>query len=110
MNTRLMPLAFPSVCPAPVTAKELFRVRFQRALRSCVRRQFSVAECFGVIWLETLEEVALTEPEQSDLYEELIAWAKSSLFPEVIQGHSPGLFTGQPALNQGCPGAARQGG
>ncbi len=72
---------------------ERFRVRFQRALRSCVRRRFSVAECFGVIWLETLEEIALTDEQQSELYEELIHWAKFRLFPEVIHSHSPELFT-----------------
>jgi hypothetical protein len=49
-----------------------------------VRRRFSVAECFGVIWEETLEEVALTEAEQSKLYDELIHWAKERLFADII--------------------------
>src|SRR5690242_14766241 len=58
-------------------SKELFRARFQRALRSCVRRHFSVPECFGLIWLETLEEIALSDEDQCELYDELIDWAKS---------------------------------
>jgi len=84
MRTGLMPYAAVPNAPAPVSAKELFRARFQRSLRNCVRRRFSVAECFGVIWLETLEEISLPDDEQADLYEELIHWAKHRLFPEVI--------------------------
>ena len=64
---------------APLSGTESFRLRFQRSLRCCVRRQFSVAECFGLIWLETLEEVPLSEDEQAELYEELIDWAKYKL-------------------------------
>ena len=56
--------------------KELFRDRFQQSLRSCVRRGFSVEEAFGMIWEETWEEVAVTEEEQSELFDELIDWAK----------------------------------
>ncbi len=78
---------------APARPKELFRARFQRALRNCVRRRFSVAECFGMIWVETSEEIALTDQEQSELYEELLAWAKNSLLGEFIHCHSPELFT-----------------
>lgn len=84
MRTGLMqPAPAPNPC-APMGAKARFRAHFQRALRSCVRRRFSVAECFGVIWLETLEEVALTDGEQSELYEELIQWAKHRLVPDVL--------------------------
>jgi hypothetical protein len=60
-----------------VSRKERFRQRFQRSLRSCVRRGFSVEESFGMIWVETWEELALTEHEQSELYDELINWAKN---------------------------------
>jgi hypothetical protein len=56
--------------------KEQFRQKFQRSLRSCVRRGFSVEESFGMIWVETWEEIALTEREQAELYDELINWAK----------------------------------
>ena len=63
-----------------LTRKEQFRLKFQRSLHSCVRRGFSIEECFGLIWEETWEEVALSEREQSELYEELIAWAKNGAF------------------------------
>jgi hypothetical protein len=63
--------------------KDRFRDKFQRSLRSCIRRGFTVEESFGMIWVETWEEVALTEEEQSALYDELIRWAKTSLLAEV---------------------------
>jgi hypothetical protein len=71
-------------------AKELFRAQFQRALRSCVRRRFSVAECFGVIWMETLEEIPLSELEQTEIYQELMTWANAESLP---RSYSPS-FTG----------------
>jgi hypothetical protein len=55
---------------------ERFRQKFQRSLRSCVHRGFSVEESFGMIWVETWEEVAVTEEEQSALFDELIDWAR----------------------------------
>ena len=77
-------VAFPNISFVPAALrpgrKEQFRQKFQRSLRTCVRRGFSVEESFGMIWEETWEEVALTEREQSELYEELIAWAKSEAF------------------------------
>jgi hypothetical protein len=111
MRTGLMQSASNPGPGAPVSAQELFRARFQRSLRNCVRRRFSVAECFGVIWLETLEEVALTEPDQAELYDELIHWAKDRLFAEVIHSSSRPLFAiamdefkGFPdGLNPSCP-------
>jgi hypothetical protein len=81
MRTGLMQSASSASRGAPLSAKELFRARFERSLRSCLRRHFSIAECFGVIWLETLEEVALSDRDQSELYEELIDWAKYLVFP-----------------------------
>ena len=63
-----------------LSRKEQFRQKFQRSLRCCVRRGFSVEESFGMIWVETWEEVALSELEQSELYEELIDWAKKEPF------------------------------
>jgi hypothetical protein len=56
-----------------------------------------------VIWLETLDEVALTEPEQAELYDELIHWAKERLFPEVIHASSRPLFTVGTAAFRGFP-------
>jgi hypothetical protein len=68
------------VRPIVPSAKEQFRLKFQRSLRGCVRRGFSVEESFGMIWEETWEEVALSEREQAELYEELIDWAKKEAF------------------------------
>ena len=67
---------------------EEFREKFQRSMRSCVRRGFTVEESFGMIWVETWEEIALTEEEQSLLYDELIRWAKSS-FRRSNSGDTP---------------------
>ena len=104
-------LANPSrLRPSPsVAIPELFRARFQRSLRNCVRRRFSVAECFGVIWLETLEEVPLTEGQQAELYDELIHWAKHTLFREVIDRYSLTLFTDRCTETHGAPGKSAQG-
>ena len=64
--------------PRTGTEKERFREKFQRSMRSCIRRGFSVEESFGMIWVETWEEVAVTEEEQSALFDELIAWARNT--------------------------------
>ena len=63
--------------------QELFQKRFQSSVRRCVRRGFSVAECFGLIWLETLEELSLSDREQFDLYDGLLHWAKMKLTREL---------------------------
>ena len=63
--------------------KERFRDKFQRSLRSCIRKGFTLEESFGMIWVETWEEVAVTDEEQSALYDELIRWAKNSFSKEV---------------------------
>jgi hypothetical protein len=62
------------------SAKARFRECFQRSLRSCLRRGFSVEESFGMIWVETWEEISLSEQEQAELYDELIGWAKKCSF------------------------------
>lgn len=66
---------FGSVVPARECQEE-FRDQFRRSLRKCVQMGFSVEECFGVIWEETLERTNLPESEHARLYTELIAWAK----------------------------------
>jgi hypothetical protein len=33
-----------------------------------------------MIWVETWEEISLSEAEQSELYDELIGWAKKCAF------------------------------
>lgn len=78
MNTALTQ-SFPSTIQAfgSNTRKELFRHKFQRSLRACLRRGFSLEESFGMIWVETWEEISLSESEQGELYEELIKWAKN---------------------------------
>ena len=63
--------------------KDRFRDKFQRSLRSCIRKGFTVEDTFGTIWVETWEEIAITEEEQSELYEELIRWAKTLLAAEA---------------------------
>ncbi|MBI4662455.1 MAG: hypothetical protein HY735_26865 [Verrucomicrobia bacterium] len=62
-----------------VTARgnqEHFRREFQRALTKCVAKGFSVEECFGAVWEETLEQTELPESQQAKLYDQLIDWAK----------------------------------
>ena len=64
-------------------AREQFRTRFQHALTGCLRKGFLLEESFGLIWEETLDEVALSENEQRALYEELLLWVKSH--PHLIR-------------------------
>ena len=63
-------------CARSGSEMERFREKFQRSFRACVRRGFSAEESFGMIWVETWEEVAVTEQEQSLLFDELIGWAR----------------------------------
>ena len=76
--------------------KARFREKFQRSMRSCIRKGFTVEESFGMIWVETWEEIAINDEEQSALYEELIRWAKTSFCAEpmglttvIHQSYSP---------------------
>lgn len=81
MNTTLAASFFPAMKVFGQTPrKERFRQQFQCSLRSCVTRGFSVEESFGMIWVETWEEVSLTEQEQAELYDELLKWAKTAHF------------------------------
>lgn len=61
---------------AEISAKSEFRHQFKRALLQCVKHGFSIEECFGTVWEEVLDEVCPPETAQSQLYDELIAWAK----------------------------------
>jgi hypothetical protein len=56
--------------------KNQFRQKFKRSLSQCARRGFSIEECFGLIWEEISEKIRLPEASQSELYDELIDWAK----------------------------------
>ncbi len=58
-------------------AEEQFRTRFKHALSGCLHRGFLLEECFGLIWEETLEEIALSDKQQRTLYEELLEWVKA---------------------------------
>ena len=58
-------------------AREQFRVRFKHALSGCLHRGFLLEECFGMIWEETLDEIALSEKAQRKLYVELLDWVKT---------------------------------
>jgi hypothetical protein len=77
------------------SARDMFRIRFQRSMRECLRHGFAVEESFGLVWEETLDEFCLLDAEQSTVYEELIAWARglpsqicSPLFTAVIDTKS----------------------
>lgn len=67
---------FPSVVTIKESTEE-FRTQFQRSLKKCVAKGFSVEECFGVVWEETLERIPLSDSQFRKLYEELIGWAKN---------------------------------
>jgi hypothetical protein len=64
-------------CTEGLSQTEIFRANFQNALRECIRHRFSVEESFGMIWVETLEEVPLLPEEQAQVYDVLIGWAKT---------------------------------
>lgn len=49
-----------------------------------------MAECFGALWEETLEEIALRETEQLPLYLELLDWAKTSATRQLTENRVPG--------------------
>jgi hypothetical protein len=42
-----------------------------------LKRHFSAAECFGMAWEGTLNEVPLGEQEQAEVYRWLLAWVRS---------------------------------
>jgi hypothetical protein len=65
------------------TSKEEFRAKFQRSLRACVRRGFSIEESFGMIWVETWDEFSLSERDESELYDELMQWAKTGQLTDI---------------------------
>src|SRR4051812_7391324 len=76
MNATNIAQLFANRTAPGASGKMNFRRKFQNSLRTCIERGFSLEEAFGMIWVETWEEIALTEQDQSELYEELIKWAK----------------------------------
>jgi len=57
------------------------------SLAACERRRLSVAESFGAVFDETLQEIPLTESDQSVLYRELLELGQKikELFPATHQ-------------------------
>ncbi len=63
-----------------------FRLRFQSRMAEYLAGAGSAAEGFGIVWEKTLEEFPLSDPDQAELYRELILWAKSDdLFTGPIE-------------------------
>jgi hypothetical protein len=79
--TRHLPRAFSNTRSG--AQKDRFREEFQRSLRSCIRKGFTIDESFVMIWVETWEEIEINDEEQSALYDELIRWAKNSFSSEI---------------------------
>lgn len=80
MNATLMPATFrPIALSHPASVKTRFCEQFRRSLRSCLQKGFSVEESFGMIWMETWEEIPLPDEHLSEVYDELIRWAKKSI-------------------------------
>jgi len=67
----------PKISLTELGVRDQFRARFKQALSGCLHKGFLLEECFGVIWEETLEGIALSENAQSTLYAELLDWVKT---------------------------------
>jgi hypothetical protein len=57
--------------------KARFRSEFERSVRQSMRLGQGVEWAFGVAWEEASEEVMVSETDQSELFAELIKWAKN---------------------------------
>jgi len=57
--------------------KARFRSEFQRSVRESLRIGRQLEEAFGIAWERAAEEVSISEEGQSELFEELIRWAKN---------------------------------
>lgn len=73
----------------PGTQAANFRRRFQGALRETVRHGFAVEECFGTIWEEVRDEVPLSDAQEFELFQEMIAWAKERILRGSFRTYSP---------------------
>src|SRR5438128_6239906 len=99
MQPRLVWPIGSSIATAPAQdSKPRFRQHFQRSLRACLRRRFSLEEAFGLIFTETLQEVPLTPTEEAELFEELLKWARQS--QQLFPSYTTRLFTGFRASNK----------
>jgi len=82
-------------------SKQRFRQHFQRSLRACLRRRFSLEEVFEMIFAETLQEIPLGGTEQSELFEELSQWARQR--QQLLTDYSTTLFTSFRATDRENP-------
>jgi hypothetical protein len=57
--------------------KARFRSEFERSLRQSMRLGQGLERAFGVAWEHASEEVPVSEVGQSELFAELIKWAKN---------------------------------
>lgn len=58
--------------------QERFRLRFQSGLKQYLSTRESVAEGFGIVWEQTLDEVPLEDKLQRALYARLLDWARNA--------------------------------
>ena len=68
------------LCRLPQTGpgeKARFRSEFQRFVLRSLRSGGRLEEVFGIAWERATDEVSVSEASQSELFEELIRWAKS---------------------------------
>jgi hypothetical protein len=64
---------------ARIAAKNGFRIQFKRGLLQRVKKGISIEKCFGIVWEEIVQNAYLPEADQSELYDELIQWAKKKV-------------------------------
>lgn len=57
--------------------KARFRSEFERSVRQSMRLGQGLERAFGVAWERACEEVPVSEASQSELFAELIKWAKN---------------------------------
>lgn len=64
--------------------KMRFRVEFERSVRQSMRLGQGLEQAFGIAWERASEEVAVSESGQSELFAELIKWAKNRPKGELL--------------------------
>jgi hypothetical protein len=57
--------------------KTRFRSEFQRSMRKAMQLGERLERAFGIAWESASEEVTVSDEGQSELFAELIQWAKS---------------------------------
>ena len=71
-------------------SRHRFRAHFTRELAKCIGKRRPIAESFGLVFTETLDQIPVSEDEQGSLYQELLMWTKKSaeLFPAIHRSYS----------------------